>query len=388
MNNVDLISNYCLTNELYTYDPYDIWKTKYGLLVKKIYNKNRFAGSFPAIIFTIFDQYINNNKRIFYKKIDYPIVRALSTLTLLNLLHSSSNKEKYIKQIETNLEWLINNKSKGTVNYGWGLNFPHSVSSKIFYPADMPLTTITPYILEAFYVYHNTISDKYSNIFVGISRYFESDVKIIFEDKDHLVTSYATFPDRIVYNSLSYTMYSYFLLSRILIKNREEFESKAIKLFNYIKKNQNKDGSWFYAQTDNSFIDCFHSCIILKNLIKTELELPDKNEIIQKGYNFIKNNFLVDHLGLVKRFAHKNKPSLIEYDLYDNAEMLNLSILLDDKKTIQEINNGIIVNFKSKDKIFSAIDKWGNKLNANMLRWAIMPYIYSLSNLELQNAKN
>ena len=388
MNNFKLIEYFCLKDDLSTFDPYDIWKTNFGLCVKKLFNQNKFIGAFPAVLLTFFDLYINNKKRFFYSKIDYPIVRALASLSLLNLIQSSSNDERYIRQIETNLEWLIKNKSKETNNYGWGLDFSHTVSAKIFYPADMPLTTITPYILEAFYLYHNTVSNKYFDIFKGISRFLEHDVKVIFEDKDYLVTSYATFPDRIVFNSLSYTMYSYFLLSKVINDNRVEFETKAYKLFNYIKKHQNADGSWFYAEVKNSFIDCFHSCILLKNIIKTEIDFPDKSEIIKRGYNYIKENFFVDKLGLVKRFSHKNKPSLIAYDLYDNAEMLNLSILLDDEEMIEKIYNGINNNFVYEDNIYSSIDRWGNKLNNNMLRWAVMPYIYSLSKLQLKNEKN
>lgn len=40
MQNKELIEKYCLQDNLETYDPYDIWKTKLGFFVKNGFNIN------------------------------------------------------------------------------------------------------------------------------------------------------------------------------------------------------------------------------------------------------------------------------------------------------------------------------------------------------------
>ncbi len=96
----------------------------------------------------------------------------------------------------------------------------------------------------------------------------------------------------------------------------------------------------------------------------------------------MKNNFFVEKVGLFKRFSKSNKPSIVKFDLYDNAEMLNLAILMGDGSMVGELRKAIEKNFCVGEDIYSQIDIMGKKRNKNMLRWAVMPYLYALSLLE------
>jgi hypothetical protein len=122
---------------------------------------------------------------------------------------------------------------------------------------------------------------------------------------------------------------------------------------------------------------------VLKNLEKTRrlVGLPGVEAVIGRGYAYVVGNFRVKETGLFKRFSVANKPSLVRYDLYDNAEMLNLAILLGDSSLVEALLPAIAMNFIRGHDIFSQIDFFGIRRNRNHLRWAVMPYLYALSQL-------
>jgi hypothetical protein len=82
---------------------------------------------------------------------------------------------------------------------------------------------------------------------------------------------------------------------------------------------------------------------------------------------------------LFKRFSVKNKPSIVKFDLYDNAEMLNLALLLGDRCVADKLIASIDRNFRAGTDIYSQIDLFGVRRSRNTLRWAVMPYLYALS---------
>jgi len=382
---INLIEKFCMPKNLSTYDPYDIWKTKSGFKIKSLYNYNKYIGLLPGTTFTLFDIFLNNNLRLFYKKQEYPIVRAYAALILLNL-HAKYPNNRYISASQKHIEWLIKNSSKNAYKgIGWGLNFNYAVSRNLSYKINTPYSTMTPYILEALIRYQNEIgNDVYQEIIKGIYNFFAHDLVIMEENDKYMAVSYTPKKDRIVINASSYAMYSFALLLKYIDKDeKQNVNVKIKKLYNFIKTNQKNDGSWFYSPNTHSFIDCFHSCIVLKNLIKTSaiFSLEKCDQIINKGYEYITDSFLENKSKLFKRFTKKNKPGLIKYDLYDNAEVLNLAILLNDNSTIHFLLKSIEENFIRVNNIYSQIDIFNIKRNKNFLRWAIMPYLHAISQL-------
>jgi hypothetical protein len=77
----------------------------------------------------------------------------------------------------------------------------------------------------------------------------------------------------------------------------------------------------------------------------------------------------------------KNKPSLVRFDLYDNAEMLNLAIMFSDYHLADQLANAIDRYFCNGHDVYSEIDFLGIRRNKNTLRWAVLPYVYALSQL-------
>lgn len=385
-DDINSILKYCKGDDLAGFDPYDIWKTRGGYFVKQGFNRIRLLFAAPALALTLFDVFINNSARLFYKKQEYPIVRALAALTLMNL-HQKTGLPEYLQAAETHLNWLHRNTSPNYKGSGWGLGFKWNISGDIVFSAETPLSTHTPYVLEALHTYYQITQDQdYLKRMNRVFDFYEHDIRLVYEQDNEAAVSYGPIGDIVVTNATSYTLFAYSIFHRHFPHKAVEITDKIQRFYNFIRTMQRNDGSWLYAPFEkNTFIDCFHSAFILKNLIKVkkniDFELDSIDEIIQSGYDSVIEGFLVKEKSLFKRFSLSNKPSLVKFDLYDNAEMLNLAFLMGDTALVQKLNAAIKSNFYKNDNIYSMIDILGYKKNKNTLRWAVLPYLFSLSHI-------
>lgn len=338
-------------------------------------------GTAPAGLFTIIDV-LNNKTRVAYTKSEYPIVRAFAALCLLNM-QAKHPGDHLVEGAHKHLLWLLANSCDGYKGLCWGLGAPSAISSSLVYGGSTPLSTITPYALEAFVAFAKVArTSEYDSAIERILHFFDQDLHVMEEDSETLATSYAPFPDRKVINAVSYTMYSYSLcLPYLAACQKLRAERRIEKLYAYIRRHQRHDGSWFYSPEPASFIDCFHSCIVVKNIIKTArtIRLKDSGAVVEAAYDYILGAFLDKERFLFRRFSIRNKPGLIRFDLYDNAEVLNLAILLRDLELVQKLLKSVVHNFCSDLNVYSQIDLLGGRLNRNTLRWAVMPFLYAAS---------
>jgi len=378
----ELTEQFCLRDDLSTYDPYDIWKTSAGLAIKKLYNSHPRAGLIPAAAFALFDDVLNNRARLFYQRMEYPIVRAMAAMSLLNLFEASRDS-RYREYAGRHLEWLIDHSCRGYSGLCWGLGFPNAVTKEIVYASDVPYTTMTPYPLEALVHYSELTGDtRFDEAIAGVRRFFDHDVVVMEEDDQAMAVSYGPFRDRTVINASSYTMSSYaLLLNYVPSADRGEIRRKIRKLYAFVRRHQRADGSWLYAPSGSSFIDCFHSCIVLKNLVKTghRMVLDDANRVVESGYVYLKRALLDTNRVLFRRFSVANKQGLVRFDLYDNAEALNLAQLLGDRALTGPLAESILRHFVKDREIYSQIDIFGVRRGKNFLRWAAMPFLYAAS---------
>lgn len=377
-----LIEHFCIREDLSTYDPYDIWKTKLGLKVKKFYNRNKYIALIPAGILTISDLLFNRLLRFFYQKQEFPITRAQAAQVLLNLNKNYPDK-KYIRFAKKHIDWLLQNYCTGYAGLCWGLGFTWPAEKNTIYSANTPFTTHTPYVLEAIHEYiRQTGDNSYVEYIRSIYNYYEKDVAVMYETESALGISYGPMKDRLITNAVSYTMFAYAIFYQYIAEERENIRSKIEKLYLFICENQMKDGEWIYEPFNKeSFIDCFHSCFVIKNIFKTNQLYPLSacTEVMENGYKYIRDNFYSEQTGLVHRFSKKNKPSVVKYDLYDNAEFLSISIFMEDRNKLQKLNRDISKNFTSRGNIYSMIDILGVRRNKNTLRWAVVPYLFAMS---------
>jgi hypothetical protein len=375
----------CQSPDLSTYDPYDIWKTSLGLKVKQLYNRKKPLAIIPAGLLTIFDLFLNNGSRLFYEKQEFPTVRAFATKILLNIYKQSKDPE-YIRWAKTHLDWLVSNYSEGYSGSCWGLNMAWASNNVAIYDSKTPFITCTPYALEAFVEYQNlTKESRYEAVIVSVYDFISRDLYKHIDTPEMLSLSYSPVEEnKPVINSNSYAMYCLSLLAPFLPQKEELIKNDVLRIYNFISSLQNKDGSWLYYASDekNNFIDCFHTCFVLKNLIKTarNVSLPAQHkEVIRNGYEYLLNNLYDSEQGLFRRFSVAHKIDLVKFDLYDNAEMLNLAYLYGDMKIYRSLEENIRRYFVKGRNIYSVIDIFNNRRNSNMLRWAVMPYLHALS---------
>src|SRR5438105_8309816 len=100
-----MVESFCMRDDLSTADPYDVWNTRCGSVVKQFYYRHRLAGLAPAALLTTFDLYLNNERRAFYSRLEYPVVRAMAAVALLRC-YKATKQQVYLDGARKHLVWL------------------------------------------------------------------------------------------------------------------------------------------------------------------------------------------------------------------------------------------------------------------------------------------
>jgi len=379
---IRLSKNFVEQEKLKTYDPYDIWISNLGINAKRLFYDKGLIKSFPILSILMLIDFCGLTS-LLAKKREYPIVRALAAQSALNFYLHTQDK-KYLDITRRHLSFLNNNYSKGYSGYCWGLNQPW-MSKNRFYSEETPHVTHTPYPLEAYIKYQKiTGSKEFDDVIKFVFWFLEEDIPVIYENTKELAVGYSPLPENyIVINANSYVMYMYALLLDFYPEKEDYIKNKIYRIYNFIVRNQESDGSWWYyvKGAKGNFIDCFHSCFIIKNIYKTAqiVDLPDWKKVVENGYNYLLKNFLNKKEFLVKRFTKTDKFNPVKWDLYDNAEFLNLSVLIGKRDIAEKNLEAILKSFvQNENEIYSQIWIGGIKRYKNTLRWAVMPFIYAL----------
>jgi len=363
-----------------SYDPYDLWATPVGVRVKNSFYKGKILGRFSAVVLAVIDWVlpIFSRKIFFCEKSVYPISVALEIM--------SRSKNEITAEESKNMISILRSISVSSAahNYAWGLGF-NWMSKNGLYDIETPFVTHTPYVMESlvFLKGVSSVSEEAINMFIGTERFLDS-LLVMHETEEELALSYAPLQEpRIVVNANSYAAFAYALH---VIHGRDNFKPEAIekinKLVRWIVSQQNNDGSWFYyADTEQgNFIDCFHSCFVVKNLIKIKMLIPSVEEVIgeaiDNGWKFIVENFYVENKGLCNRFVERDIRDPFQWDLYDQAEYLGLLLDFEMYDDAHDFIEHVERMFESKGSWYSRIDVFGCKWGKDFLRWGIIPFKY------------
>ncbi|RII27095.1 MAG: hypothetical protein CXR31_07520 [Geobacter sp.] len=373
-----------LGSDLRTHDPYDLWRTGFGLWLKKLYyGKGKIT--IPIVgPFYLLDMYAPRLIRLFIKPQEYPAVRAFAVLIALNYFQLTSQK-KFVDLATESVDWLVANQSKGYSGACWGFDMPWMTKTGCFPPLT-PFITTTPYCVEALVKFSDvTKNEKYLEIALSSLHFLDNDLHKLVDNAQMLAVSYGPSRDkRIVINGNAYAMMLYSLLANRIAGLNNILQDKAHRICNFIESNQNDDGSWpYYADKANgNFIDCYHSCYILKNIIKySENTGKDTTTTINRGIEYILTNFYDQKYGLARKFTVKANPTLAKFDIYDQAELLNLLLLTGQRSEAEKLYKAIHEHFyvPSKESYGYQIDILGKLNKMSYLRWAVMPMLYAQS---------
>jgi hypothetical protein len=317
-----------------SYDPYDIWGSKFGVISRRIFYYNQFLGLFFIAPILLIDTLIPQARRFFLKKQRFATADAQLLIAFLNLFQITRNEQYLTKSIKLADE-LIGYSIPGYSGYCWGYPFDWQHSGG-FWKKNTPYITATPYCFEAIlYLFDNTLDSRYWDTAASIARFVAQDLKDTPTSARAAAGSYSPIDNSKVVNASAYR-------AMVLIEashrfNNSSYYDQGIKNLNFILENQNKDGSWLYAidLPKNAFIDHFHTCFVLKNLIKmnAHLQRNDVTESIRRGYVWYRR-FLFEKDETPRSFAIKPRVQIVNVDFYNFAEAITLGILM--RKEIPE----------------------------------------------------
>ncbi|WP_305046417.1 hypothetical protein [Geoalkalibacter sp.] len=359
------------------FDPYDIWACpSLGRLKHRWYQGDKSAGIVLRLV-ALLDALapVPLRRMLGVDKHDFAHVEAM--LLPLTLEKKNSVVSKF--------------RSMLTSSGGWGLPFDWYSKNGV-YDANTPYVTNTPYVMEALLSLAETpeLHEEAMALFHGTWGFLES-LKIMHGDANMLALSYAPVDEpRKVVNANAYAAFAYGLHAvhgRESI--RDQAREKATRLACWVTRQQKEDGGWFYYADNEpgNFIDGFHSCFIVKNLLKMVRLLPETqslvDESIARGWAFIQENLLDKEAGLCRRFVQRSHRDPYKWDLYDQAEFLGLLV---DFKRYEEAGafaTRVEQKFRKGNHWYCRIDIFGRRWGRDFLRWGIAPFLYHRARLQV-----
>ena len=159
--------------------------------------------------------------------------------------------------------------------------------------------------------------------------------------------------------------------------SEEKYWKVAERNLNFVIESQNDDGSWYYARDGKrTFIDHFHTCFVLKALIKIEGLTGHSgcSEAIKRGIEYYVNN-LFDESGIPKPFSSRPRLTVYRQELYDYAECINVATLLNGRfpkldELLSSVLNDLLRTWQNSDGSFHSRRLLLGWDNVPMHRWA------------------
>lgn len=374
-----------------SYDHQSFFASERTRRIKDLYYKRPLPGTAlvaPIIFCEAFAPWMRTH---FWRPQRFPIADAHYAMGFAYLSKTFGDLAFHERAVHF-LNVLKSTRSPGFQHYCWGYPF-HWQTRNGAIAEGTPLITTVPYVYEAFQAVHELDGDpEWLKIMQSIAEHAHNDYR------DHEISpgvatcAYTPSPEDPgkVVNASAYRA---FLLTRAALDLSEpRYAETARRNLRYVLSAQNEDGSWPYA-TDGvrPFVDHFHTCFVLKALVKIETLTADGQcwPAIDRGVAYYLDN-LFDEEGLPRPFSRKPRITVYRRELYDYAECINLAVLL--RGRYQRLDNVLAR--------VSALDGWvkpdgsfrSRRLilgwdNVPMHRWAQAQMFRSLSLLLLQEAQ-
>jgi hypothetical protein len=368
-------------------DPYDVWLTPLTIRVRQAFYKRLLIGKMCAAGIACFDWFapgllrlmINAPRRV------HPITAGL--LAQIDVL----NGYRWLRPEEWCQLFRSLASCKGSdEQWAWGLGFVW-MSKNGLYGTNVPFITHTPYIMEALLEVarqDGAHAEECYEMFRGTWRFLES-LKVMDETVDTLSLSYAPMNEiRPVVNANSYASFA-FALHAVNNENKHNVAlDKALRIARWVVNQQRSDGSWTYFADDlpGNFIDGFHSCLVLRNLIKVAKIVPSASGIVEtaidKGWAFLRVRAFDKQNGMLRRFVIRDFLDPYAWDIYDQAEYLGLLIDFGEIEEAVRFRSNIKNHFSNGRDWWCRIDILGRRWGKNFLRWGIVPFWFHSARLD------
>lgn len=366
-----------------------------GSRAKRLYYRKPALGLLAVGPMVFFEAFIPSARQMFWRKIRLPIADAHYAMGFIYLYRETGNEAYYRRAIEF-LDSLIKTRSHQYARYCWGYPFDWVTQGGIIVK-NTPLITTTPYVYEAFESVHSVDkNDRWLKIMRSIAEHVMNDFEQFEISPDIASSGYC--PGDSKGGVVNASAYRAFLLTQASIQfGEEKYWKRAERFLNYVLQAQYDNGSWPYAtESERDFIDHFHTCFVLKSLVKIEKVRVHKScsEAIEKGIRFYLAE-LFDEKGFPKPFYKAPRLTVYRNELYDYAECINIGLLLSgrfrelDRKT-EIVINDMLERWQKKDGSFRSRKLMLGWDNIPMHRWGQSQIFRSLclflSNMNTANS--
>jgi hypothetical protein len=376
-----------------SYDPYDVWGTKYGVFSRRIYYEKGIVGLPLIAPILLLEMVWPGLRGLFVRKERFATADGQLTMAFLNL-YKITNDKKFLGKARSLGVDILKYSVPGYSGYCWGYPFEWQ-NNRGLWKKNTPYITCTPYCFEAFLgLYDATGEQRYLDIAGSIATFVYADLKDTPMGKDAAAASYSPMDETKVVNASAYRAWALFEAAARF--NLPEYHARAQRNLNFILQSQNPDGSWLYAveTPGEAFIDHFHTCFVLKKLFKINRRLKSAavDEAINKGYRYYREKlFRAD--GLPKAFALEPRAQIVTLEMYNFAEAITLGALLRDFlpeafARAQNLATILCGKYQLVDGHFvTRVYRGGFRHTFPFLRWPQAQLFYSLTNLLLASQK-
>jgi len=370
-----------------SYDPYDIWGTRYGLWSRKVYYAKGKLGIPLVAPLVAMDLLCPSLRRLFVGKERFATADAQLLLGLLNL-YRISGEAKFLERAVALGEEIMGYSIPGFRGPCWGYPFDWQNNKDAVWPKNTPYITCTPYCYEAYLgLLEATGEAKYLELAMGIAEFVHGDLKDLPTGPDTAAGSYSPFDNRQVVNATAYR--AYVLADAGKRFGRQDYLEASSRNLNFVLESQAENGSWYYAMNEaKSYIDNFHTCFNLKNLFKIHRIVPDARieASIRRGFAYYRQ-YLIDANGNPIPFTVNPRLQLAKLEMYDLAEGITLGALIGDMipqagELARSLAGKLIREHQLPAGHFvTRVFRGGYRHRFPFLRWPQAQLFYALTNL-------
>jgi len=377
-----------------SYDFQSFYASDLARNAKALYYRKPLLGILAVSPMVFSEAFAPSARSIFWKRQRFPIADAHYAMGFAFLAKSRGEDRFYQKALHF-LDVLKSTRCPGYTRYCWGYPFNWETLRGTI-KEGTPLITTVPYVYEAFkQVWEIDKSDEWNQILRSIADHALLDYQDFQTSASASTCSYTPDPEQsvAVVNANAYR--AFLLTSAARDLSEERYWKVAERNLNFVLESQNEDGSWYYAKDGKrKFIDHFHTCFVLKALVKIE-ELTRHSgctEAIKRGVEYYTTN-LFDENGLPKPFSSRPRMTVYKRELYDYAESINLAVLLRGRfpeldRRLSSVLNDILTVWQKPDGSFRSRRLLLGWDNTPMHRWAQSQLFRSLCLLLYRNATN
>jgi len=312
-----------------SYDHQSFFASYLGRSAKSLYYRRPTLGKLAVAPMIFCEAFVPSARALFWKKQRLPIADAHYAMGFA-LLARIYGEDKYYRRAVHFLNVLEETRCPNYEDYCWGYPFSWETRYGTF-KEGTPLITTVPYVYEAFSaVYAIDADPKWFRIMQSIANHAFKAYRDMQTGPDAASCGYTPSPNDPC-GVINASAYRAFLLTKAAIELSEPRYLETAKTnLNFVLSAQNEDGSWYYAVDGiRDFIDHFHTCFILKALIKIDNLTGTRHNAraIERGVSYYVKN-LVDGDGLPIPFSRRPRLTVYKRELYDYAECINLGTLL------------------------------------------------------------